>query len=141
MKNGEIIIEDLVVNNILTKDKFFTAKISDTAKVKIENGDYTSYEISPVTICGEKIYISLYFFKEHITAIDLYILLGNETSSWDNWSREDEVKRKSKQERWLADNYNISGSYNAPWGSIHSIFDEKAGFSYISIKFITNSVV
>lgn len=139
MKNGEIIIGDLAINNVLTKTAFFISEISKNAKLKIENGDYASYEIDSATIRGEKFNMSLYFFKDQITEIDLYILLSNETSSWEKWSREDEVKRKLKQEKWMANNCIISGS-TASWGSVHSIFDDKAGFSYIRIKYITNSV-
>lgn len=136
----KLIIEDLVINNNLTKSDFLLSQISKNGKLKIENENYTSYEIGPVIINGEKINLSLYFSKEQITEVDLYIFLSEESISWDDLSKANEMKRKSKQEKWLADTYNIPGKYTASWGSISSVYDEKSGFSHILIKFNSNVI-
>lgn len=53
--------------------------------------------------------------------------------SWSEWSKEKELARKQTHDQFLR---NIVGSQEKfSWGSIYSVFDEKAACSYIGILY------
>lgn len=55
-------------------------------------------------------------------------------SSWDDWSLAKEKKRKAFHDAWLED-LGLGPEHDAPWGTIRSVYDERAGAAMILVTF------
>ena len=53
--------------------------------------------------------------------------------SWSEWTKEKELARKQTHDQFLR---NVLGNQDTfSWGWVYSVFDDKAGYSYIGIKY------
>jgi hypothetical protein len=53
--------------------------------------------------------------------------------TWNEWSREIEIKKKEIYERWLTDKFGLIRGFK--WGSLEAYYDSKGGSSGILLKY------
>jgi hypothetical protein len=74
--------------------------------------------------------------RGRVMTVDLVATDDRFGTSWDEWSEEKELQRKRFHDSWLNEVLgNERYPYDYPWGRVASVYDPKAGFSYVSIKY------
>ncbi len=56
------------------------------------------------------------------------------TSSWDNWSKANELQRKADHDKWLAATLGPP-PYDYPWGTVSSCYSPQSSASTITIRY------
>ena len=65
----------------------------------------------------------------------VYRLPGEpESAGWETWSREAEAARQALHDMVLRETLG-PGPYRYPWGEVRSRYDERGGFSLISVRY------
>ena len=65
---------------------------------------------------------------------------GDSLPSWENWSKEEQLKKKDKHDIWLKTNIG-KPPYKYSWGEISSNYDPRSGSSMITIRYNLSKTV
>jgi len=130
---GEFKVLDLLIKPNLNLQDFKNSELGKKAKKKTQFGDFESYLIEDYTIFNRTFSPVLMFAKSCISSIQFYS--EDESKGWGEYSSSDEKNKKKRNDELLQ---KILGDppYNFGWGNIESIYDQKAGYSYIIINYV-----
>lgn len=138
-KTGAISLEaeNFVIQPSLTREEYLSSPLAG-APVGGGVEPYSSFTAGAVEIAEHSFNLTLNFHGSVLTSLDLTANDERFGTSWADWSKEKELERKRFHDSWLA---RVLGNdrypYEYDWGSVRSVYDEKAGFSYVSIKYRT----
>jgi len=122
------------ISSELTRAAFLSSPIAEKAVVCVKNEPWCSWSLSP-TVTGETTwYAHLYFHGERLNRVDLAIGATNESQSWDDWTKENEMARKMVHDALLSENLGTP-PYDYTWGKVFSVFDERRGGSCIIVDY------
>ena len=118
----------------LSRSQFLQTPAFAAASVFVQNEPSCSYRLPDIPQPDTDLGMVLQFQGEQLRSLSLSHGAARFGSSWSDWSRERELARKSFHERWLATELRTPpGEY--PWGNISSYYDDKGGFSSITIRY------
>jgi hypothetical protein len=135
-KTGAISVDkiDFVIHPALTREEYLQSPLAG-ARVS-GNEPYASFTPEALKIMGHSFLLTLNFYGSDLTSVDLYATDESFGTSWADWSKEKELQRKRFHESWLG---KVLGNdrypYDYDWGSVESFHNEKAGFSYITVRY------
>lgn len=138
-KTGAISLEaeNFVIEPSLTREEYLSSPLAG-APVGSGVEPYGSFTSGTVEIAGHDFNLTLNFHGSDLTGLDLIANDERFGTSWADWSKEKELERKRFHDSWLA---KVLGNdrypYEYDWGSVRSFYNEKAGFSYVSIRYRT----
>jgi hypothetical protein len=121
----------------LTRSIFAASALGAAASVAVANEPWCSWRLQGQYVSTLTFLVTLYFHGERLWMTELYATFPDETASWDSWSLEQEMTRKSQHDGWL--DKALGGRRDFDWGTVSSGYDEKGGFSAIWIKYARNS--
>ncbi|HEY6802426.1 MAG TPA: hypothetical protein VI306_02500 [Pyrinomonadaceae bacterium] len=137
IKTGAISVDgvDFVIHPALTREEYLSSPLAG-ARVNGGNEPYGSFTTGVLEIMGDSFLLTLNFYGSDLTSVDLFADDERFGTSWADWSKEKELERKRFHESWLGkvlgnDHY----PYDYDWGSAESFYNEKAGFSYITVRY------
>lgn len=96
---------------------------------------FSNYYIKPQVIEGQKFIMRLFFNKSKvIDSVKIGIIDDDKIPTWNTWSEDNELERKSKHDKWLR---KVLGPppYRYDWGEITSNYDPRSGSSMITIRY------
>lgn len=117
----------------LTRSAFAASALSVDAAVAVANEPWCSWRLHGQYVSTLAFLVTLYFHGERLWMIELYATLPGDSASWDDWSEEQEMRRKSLHDGWL--DKALDGRRDFDWGTVSSRYDEKGAFSGIWIKY------
>lgn len=131
---GAITIGDRLISPALTR-----RDMPEKATLVSNNEDYSTYTTNALDSEGELWNISLYFHKERITNVSLGIS-EPDYQTWDDWSETHELALLERYKVYLMQipgnrGRLAEGDYEYKWGTVSALFDRKAGYSYIWIRY------
>lgn len=98
------------------------------------NTGYVWYSFEPCEVLGEKIHISICFYKGKCDSISLALYNPEKYGAgWDDWSEEKEKACAKDTENWLAKIGYPTGNYS--WGTIWAGYDPKGGLGHAGVRF------
>ncbi len=133
---GDLFIESVPskIGVKFTRQNFFSSLLAQRASVIVKNEPYCSFSVGSHEILDLLVSVSLWFFGEQLEFIELIHHSKELDSSWADWSKDKEIRRKQIHDDWLlALTGNATHSYE--WGGIWSEFDAKTGGSSIIIRY------
>ena len=136
-KTGAISLDgvDFVIHPALTREEYLSSPLAG-ARVNAGNEPYGSFTTGALEIMGHSFLLTLNFYDSDLTSVDLFADDERFGTSWADWSKEKELQRKRFHESWLG---KVLGNdrypYDYDWGSVASFYNEKAGFSYITVRY------
>ena len=132
--NGEISIGHVTIGPNYTTEMFINSQLYDYL-LREDHHVYTSFYLKPQNIDSKLFSITLHFDQKNtLKIIMLSILPDGHLPTWDNWSKEDQLKIKSLNDKWLKTTIGRS-PYNYSWGEIFSEYDPRSGSSIITIRY------
>lgn len=137
IKTGAISVDgvDFVIHPALTREEYLSSPLAG-ARVNGGNEPYGSFTTGVLEIMGDSFLLTLNFYGSDLISVDLFATDKRFGTSWADWSKEKEIQRKRFQELWLG---KVLGNdrypYDYDWGSAESFYNEKAGFSYITVRY------
>jgi hypothetical protein len=133
--------KDLIAGPELTETRLLSA-FEGVAEPLIHNGIHRSYVIPAIAVEGRTFTPSLYFTDGVLTFIsmtwfDPARLPG--ADPWKDWSADREKEIARADAAWVRSALNgvgtMTDTYTFPWGTIASGFDERSGFSSVTIRY------
>jgi len=122
----------------LKKSEFEKSNLGNQVLDYQEYG-YTRYYIKPQLIDNDEFLMVLLFNPEGIIEfIELALTINGAIPTWDNYSKDSELDRKDKHDKWLIRKAG-NPPYKYSWGEISSNYDPRSGSSMITIKYKYNS--
>ena len=132
--DGRVKIHNVNIGPMFTKADFISSKLKD--EVLSKDGDvHTSYYLKPQYIGEDQFIVRIYFNPDgKLSELLLSITSDGKTPSWENWSKEQQLLTKKKNDIWL---YKTIGPppYEFDWGRIISVFDSLSGSSHIRVLY------
>ena len=122
----------------LSRSLFLQTSAFAATSVCVQNEPWCSYRLPAIPQADTVLGVVLQFHGEHLVSLSLAHGAARFGSSWSDWSHERQLARKAFHERWLsAELHAPPGDY--PWGSISSHYDDKGGFSSITIQYASRT--
>ena len=129
-KTGCFTLDDnSVIGPALTRSKFLSSAAGKNSEVFVSNPPWCSFRLGDV---GDFAFVT-FFNGEKLESIQLSAILPGGSTSWDQWSQEEENARKLANEKWLASAGLTSEKY--PWGTVRSVYDSISCNSHIIIHY------
>lgn len=132
--DGSLTLGALHVAPDLTKSSFLGSELSQGAEVLVKHSRWVSYKLPDREAYGYPITVAIFFEDERLTSYHLCCGLPDDTGSWADWSEAREIRRQAIHDALLAQ-WLGEPPYRFPWGESASVFDDKAGSSYIWARF------
>jgi len=134
--NGGISIGEVnfVINCRLTKDDFINSALFNYATLQ-ELNSYTHCCLKPQYIGKIKFQVNL-IFDPNGKILNVFLGVYEADNHWENWSEDNELKRKELHDKWLEENLGIP-PYAYDWGTVSSTYDSRAGSSSITFTYKT----
>ena len=127
-----------VISPVLSRSQFLQMPAFSGAAVSVSNEPWCSYILAGIAQPETELSITFQFHGEQLLSLGLMHGAARFGSSWADWSEERELARKSFHERWLVRELGVQpGDYS--WGSISSHYDNRGGFSSITIQYATRN--
>ncbi|WP_261845090.1 hypothetical protein [Aliamphritea ceti] len=136
MNNGALKIGDdfIVDRNFKVKDLKLVEKKYSISPVVI-NDIYKSYKTNPILFYGELVAFTLYFENDLIVKVSMYIKKDS-GSVWLLDTKQNEMDNVQYQDKWLFGILKAKSPYIYQWGRIESIYDQRAGYSSVVIRYL-----
>ncbi len=126
--------EGRVLGPATTHDQFRSSPLGLASAPLILNGRWRSYSLPRIAEGEVTFAVAIYFEGDSSTMIDLVNASPEFGKSWDDWSPENEARRRAWHDRWLAEAQGVTpGEF--PWGRLASTTDPKLGGSSIILRF------
>lgn len=123
-----------VIHPALTREEYLSTPLAGACVMR--NEPFASFTPGVLELSGHPFNFTLYFHCSDLTSIDLMTTDESFGTSWADWSEDKELQRKRFHDSWLS---KVLGNdrypYDYTWGTVVSVYDQKAGFSYVSIKY------
>ena len=117
-----------------THDQFRASRLGLASTPLILNGRWRSYSLPRIAEGNVSFAVAIYFEGESATMLELANASPEFGKSWDDWSPENEARRRAWHDRWLAEAQGVApGEF--PWGRLASMTDPKSGGSSIILRF------
>lgn len=137
---GKLIINNVNIGLKFTKEDFLSSNLKDEviSKDEVVSNDgavHTNYYLKPQPIGEDQFIVRIYFDPDgKLSELLLSITSDGKTPSWENWSKEQQLLTKKKNDIWL---YKTIGPppYKFDWGRIISVFDSLSGSSHIRVLY------
>lgn len=124
--NGAISFAGGTLEPNLQRDNFLSAPFARNAKLVLGNGSWETYEVQiEADVLG-----TVVFNTEKLVEVRLF-MTGVHGG---NWTKEEEVTRKDKHDRWLHSKLGVP-PYSYKWGKIESNFDPRSECSQIIVRY------
>ena len=136
IENGDLQFENikLIIKKGLTRDEFMQSDLFYDVLNQDDYG-YVRYYIKPQTMCEQKFVIALLFKPDKLlSSVTLGLAIDGAIPTWENWSEEEELRKKVLLAKWLEKNLGES-SYDYTWGSIILAYDRRSASSHITIYY------
>lgn len=136
IKNGDVSLNGntFIIKKGLAKDEFEKSTLFKDVISK-ETHSFTNYYLKPQLIGNEKFILVLFFNTNNILDFaNISLSHDGKIPSWDNWSENEEYKRKDDHDKWLVNNIS-KPPYKYSWGEVSSNYDPRSGSSAITIKY------
>lgn len=101
---------------------------------KWQDYGYIWYYLKPQILFGEYCSVSLIFRPTKLIDNVIFSFTGNVIYQWENWSENEMLKLKKKNDRFLRKQLG-SPPYIFSWGEIASVFDMRSGSAHIIVKY------
>jgi hypothetical protein len=132
-KTGEISIDsELIIGPKLTETGFLKTVAGSKATVYIEHGAHKSYKLPSVKINTHSFIPIVFFDNGNLQQLQLHPIPNKQ--SWLENEMLIQISMKSCTDWFLAFT-GKTGASNFPWGEMQVVEDNKAGFSFIQIKY------
>ena len=135
-ENGNLQLENikLIIKKGLTRDEFMQSDLFYDVLNQDDYG-YVRYYIKPQTICEQKFVIALLFKPDKsLSSVTLGLAIDGAIPTWENWSEEDELRKKALLGKWLEKNVG-EPPYDYTWGSMTLTYDRRSASSHITISY------
>ena len=135
-RNGELRFPhgDITIGPALTRSAFLRSQLASACTPREPNDSHQAYALESVKSEGVEFYFTLYFDAERLTSVEIQDADPLFGSNLANWSEEKERGRKDRHNQWLRETWRVDQGDHA-WGTVHSIYDGKAGESYIRASY------
>lgn len=136
IKTGGIILNNnnFLIEKGLNKDEFEKSNLISEVLNRQTYG-YTSYFLKPLLVGNDSFTLVLYFNQDGIIdSVNLSLSSNDSSTAWNNWSEDDELRKKNKHDKWLLNNVG-KPPYKYLWGEISSNYDPRSGSSMITIRY------
>lgn len=130
----------LVVTPELTEQKFLSSPAGMTATVFVQNGVHHSYKLKNTHVEGKMFLPVLYFSGDILTEAHLHSVTG-EKEKWPTYSSQSEAAHKLDNDNWLRERLGVTPPYVFSWGSIESVLDQKAGTTFVLLRYFNEAKV
>jgi hypothetical protein len=133
---GHITLPEIgaIITPSLSRSHFLQLSAFAGASVSVRNEPWCSYRLPDIRQSDTDLTIVVQFHGQQLVSLNLFHGAPRFGSSWSDWSRERELARKAFHECWLATELRTPpGEY--PWGGIFSHYDDKGGFSSITVQY------
>lgn len=98
---------------------------SDLKSLSMGNG-WVHYSIKNIRIADEYFIFIFLFYKDFLKTVSFVIsTLPFSEASWNDWSKEKEIKNKNFFENWLSKQIGSQRSFT--WGNVNAVLDQKGG--------------
>jgi hypothetical protein len=135
--SGQITMLGISLSPMVTRSAF---KLSaDFGTWENHVGDtiaYFSYKRKLIDGQGRKLVLMVYFHQEQIKSVEMFFFLPDEkeSGSWDDWSEQNELRRKAQHDQLLSDQLGAA-PYEYKWGKVWSVYDQRSGDSRIIVSY------
>jgi len=136
ISNGNLSIDNktTIIGKELTKDSFISSDLFIDV-IRQDDYGYTRYIIKPQLIDNDQFSITLIFKPDGILDfVFLGIAINGSIPSWENWSEEKELQKKTILDEWMKKNFSAIEK-DLSWGSIGSFYDPRSASSHITIRY------
>ena len=118
----------------LTRDQFLQSDLAADATTHVENEPHHSWRLAPRFRAGAvEFIVVLWFHDQRLVRLTLMDADDRFGTSWAEYSIEKELARKRSHDAWLAASLQSRDEF--PWGRVWSDYDERGGFSSITIHY------
>ena len=123
-----------VISSSLSRSQFLQTAAFAAASVSVRNEPCCSYRLPSIPQPDTELFIVLQFRGEQLLSLNLCHGAARFGTSWAEWSKERELALKAFHERWVVRELRLHlGDYS--WGNISSYYDDKGGFSSITVRY------
>ena len=131
--NGNILIaEGMIITNATQKSDLINYFGADHVDIRDMKNTWMHYSIT--CMIGSKHFaFTLFYDSETLKAVDFITDYIPGKNIWDNWSEKNEYERLEKFKIWLSEQLGSQRDFS--WGSIGASFDNKGGFSGITMRY------
>jgi hypothetical protein len=133
-ETGELHIESIPVKIGPCFTRRDLAVTPVAAQSQVVNEPYHSYSLGEQQIAGRPFFVTLYFYGQELESIDLAHPTTKFGTSWADWSKESELRRKRWHDDWLREQTGYA-SHVYQWGEVGSDYDPRSGGSSITIRY------
>lgn len=116
------------LTRFLTRASFLSTALAKDAVVTVDNEPWITYDLRP-----ENVVLASVVF-EHDRLREVRLMLVTPADLGGEWSEADELARKSRHDTWLREQLGV-GDYRFSWGSVESIYDQRAICSQIVVRY------
>ena len=136
LRNGDLALDDvsLVIGRSLNKQTFLSSELGKSSKEIISNQEWSTFNTGIHSIRGELFVLGLSFFGADLVEFDLTNVQPGEKRTWSDWSKEKEMARKDRHDKWLANQLG-KPPYKLAWGQVFSVYDQQSGGSSIIVRY------
>ncbi len=136
--SGEINIGEVKIGSKFTKSDFVDFSLYAQV-IREDNNIYSRFVLKPQKLDNELFTVTFYFDPNgRLEFISLSVLIHQEMPSWENWSKEEELRIKKYHDKWLENHLGVP-PYKYQWGGISSLFDPRSGTSSITIRYLLSA--
>lgn len=132
-RSGDILFDDgNIIGPSVSLDAFCDSAFGQEASVLLDQSSYKSFSLGIRSLGGCRWSVTLYFRDDRLLRVDIAASDPSFGTSWGDWSKEKEMCRKRRHDEWVAQTLSRADFH---WGKVLSVYDERAGGSYISIRY------
>lgn len=114
----------------LTRKAFLASPLGQAVRDLVVNEPWHSWELADCRIGGRMFLMGVFFEGERLTMIQLYLQEPSFSTSWEDFSPENEKVRGVAQSRWLASQLGNAGTRSPDhderrfrWGAVGNYYD------------------
>ena len=134
---GEITLDSgLRIPPRWTEDVFLSSSLASGAVPLVTNGEWHSFRARPALISAVLFGIDLTFRAGVLDSVSLELIREDDATSWDDWSEQQELQRKSDHDAWLTRIFGSPPPHSFPWGEVTSLYYPQDGSSSITVSYV-----
>ena len=135
-KNGSLNLKEFEIRSFSKFELTEQFKTENIQEIRDFNNGWKWLDIINLKIDDRYFNFSLGYFENRLNLISMTFKESVDESNWKDWSKEKELKRQKKFEKWLISELGEERNFN--WGIVYSNYDSKSGFASIEIDYRKN---